>query len=467
MIDFMRRKHLFNRQTYILANVFILLGVVIGSMTLNNLIVQASTAVQFGYRDNAYTSPLAGNDEPTGEKPESKLWWNDGYWWGSIWNDTVKAYHIYRLDISTQIWVDTGVELDNRQASRADALWDGQYLYIASHIFANTGAPTAASSRGRLYRYHYDATNHTYITDSGFPVQITGGKSETLVIEKDSSGQLWVTYVESKTVMVNHSLNGDDRTWGTPFALPVSAASVDSDDISSIIAYNQHIGIMWSNQISSKTMYYSVHPVGAADTVWTQARVFVISGDDHINLKSLETDTSGNVFAVVKTADRSHQIVLLVCKNNLNRCKSESDWTSYIVYDSTVTPTRAILLLDMTNRQLYIFSQNKDSAGVMGIYYKRTSLDKIEFTPSSIGQEFIRSESDTNINNPTSTKQNLNSVTGLVVLASNSSSHYYFHNYMDLSSSPTPSMTPTATNTSTPTQNSNPAVRQFDKRYHI
>jgi hypothetical protein len=36
------------------------------------------------------------------------------------------------------------------------------------------------------------------------------------------------------------------------------------------------------------------------------------------------------------------------------------------------------------------------------------------------------------INNPTSTKQNLNSVTGLVVLASDENSMHYFHNSLDL-----------------------------------
>ncbi|MCA1709160.1 MAG: hypothetical protein LC808_40115, partial [Actinobacteria bacterium] len=29
----------------------------------------------------------------TGEKPESKLWWNDGIWWASMWSTGSAAYH--------------------------------------------------------------------------------------------------------------------------------------------------------------------------------------------------------------------------------------------------------------------------------------------------------------------------------------------------------------------------------------
>ncbi|MFL5807514.1 MAG: hypothetical protein ACJ8CR_38030, partial [Roseiflexaceae bacterium] len=32
---------------------------------------------------------------PTGEKPQSKLWYNDGRWWGDLFNNTDGKYHIY------------------------------------------------------------------------------------------------------------------------------------------------------------------------------------------------------------------------------------------------------------------------------------------------------------------------------------------------------------------------------------
>ncbi len=419
-----------------------------------------ASAVEVGYRDFSYPSGTGGNSEVTGEKPESKLWWNDGSWWGSMWSTAGHAYRIHRLDLATQTWVDTGTALDDRTNSRADALWDGQRLYVVSHVFAaNAGQPAPAGQRGELYRYSYDSMSKTYSLDTGFPIEVTGGKSETLVLEKDSTGTLWVTYVESQQVMVNHSLNGDDRVWGTPFAVPiVEAAGLSTDDISSIISYNQHIGVMWSNQ-QLKRMYFAVHPAGAADDVWPRAIAYSVSADDHINLKSLATDNAGQVFAAVKTSKSSALIVLLVCANNINRCKTDSDWKAYTVYgESTYNPTRPVLLIDTQNRNLLVFTRNVEGTQ-FGIYYKTASMDNIQ-CPAGIGVTFIKSSTDTDVNDPTSTKQNLDSTTGLVVLASDKTSKYYLHNYLDLGGvtpNPTPSPTstsiapPTPTNTPTPT----------------
>jgi hypothetical protein len=37
-------------------------------------------------------------DNPTGEKPQSKLWFNDGIWWASLFDRSTEEYHIYRYD---------------------------------------------------------------------------------------------------------------------------------------------------------------------------------------------------------------------------------------------------------------------------------------------------------------------------------------------------------------------------------
>jgi hypothetical protein len=49
---------------------------------------------------------------PSGEKPQSKLWYNDGRWWGDLFNNSDGKYHIYWLNITTQVWVDTNTILD-------------------------------------------------------------------------------------------------------------------------------------------------------------------------------------------------------------------------------------------------------------------------------------------------------------------------------------------------------------------
>jgi hypothetical protein len=446
----------------------------------------ASEKIDVGYRDFSYPVDTGSNSRPTGEKPESKLWFNDGTWWGVLWSTPGKAYHIYRLDRTTQDWWDTGTAADDRSKSRVDVGWDGTKLYVASHIYTGTGAPvTKDSDRGRLYRFSYNSGTDTYTLDAGFPVLVTAGKSETLVLAKDTTGTLWVTYVESNHVMVNHSLGGNDLAWATPFVLPgANADTLDKDDIASIIAFDGHVGIMWSRQtynnlsrpttdpnphsggsdcapdptvptckgsrvasdsdhLASITMNFAVHDDGAAGSAWTSNAIYASSGDDHINLKAYD----GHVYAAIKTDGDAKVIGLLVCKTQTSACRDKNDWKHYPVFKtrdnegnspqarlenlSQGNPTRPLVLIDTENRDLYVFVGLEQFAQ-FAIQYKKTKLDAINFDPRDPGVSFIRSATDPLINDPTSTKQNVNSTTGLVVLASDEGSFYYFHNDLAL-----------------------------------
>ena len=420
----------------------------------------ASEKIDVGYRDVSYPEDTGSNSRPTGEKPESKLWCHDGVWWGVLWSTPGDAYHIYRLDRTTQDWLDTGTVVDTRTKSRVDVGWDGTHLYVASHIFAGIGAPvTKDSDRGRLYRFTYNEGTQSYTLDAGFPVLVTGGKSETLVLAKDSAGTLWVTYVESNQVMVNHSLNGDDRTWATPFVLPGSqplefpASEDGTDDIASIIAYDGHVGVMWSRQtfnnsvknehLASITMNFAVHDDGADPSAWSSDAIYTSSGDDHISLKAFD----GYVYAAFKQDGTAKQIGLLACATASSGCRKKADWKHYPVYKtkdnsgnspeagllrlSQGNPTRPTLLIDAENRDLYVVV-TMEQFETFAIYYKKTNLDAISFDPKDLGVPFIKSATDLLINNPTSTKQNLNSSTGLVVLASDEESCRYFHNDLAL-----------------------------------
>ncbi len=413
------------------------LAVAANLLTGNTPRAYAQTPVEVGFRDfsyGAYTGHC--NSTPTGEKPESKLWFNDGFWWGSLCNDAAMEYHIYRLNLTTQTWVDTGTVLDARPGTKADTLWDGQHLYVVSHIFTTEGGPDPSPSQwGRLYRYSYDSGTKTYSRDAGFPVTVTQGESETLVVDKDSTGRLWVTYVENEQVMVNHSL-GSDSSWGTPFVLPVTGATgLTHDDIASLISFRGLIGVMWSNQTTHQ-MLFAVHVDGQPDSSWQSFSAYAPGGDasdDHINLKALQSDNAGTVFAVVKTSFTSSSapiVVLLVCRDG---CTSALDWQAYTVFQEHDDATRPILLIDTDNRTLYVFATRPDSGGA--IYYKAAAMDNIQF-PTGGGSPFIQSSTDLKVNNPTSTKQNLNSSTGLVVLAGDSDSRYYLHNCLNLDSPP-------------------------------
>jgi trimeric autotransporter adhesin len=359
---------------------------------------------------------------PTASKPESKLWWHDGFWWASLWDTASADFHIFKLDEGTQTWTDTGVALDDRPGTRADILWDAAAgkLYVASHRFSESPATGYPS---RLYRYSYDASTDTYTRDSGFPVTMNNFRTETLVIDKDSTGQLWATWVQGGRVWVNRSVcdpTCSDASWGT--ALSINPVDVNSDDISSLVAFGgDKIGVMWSNQATS-TDYFAVHSDSAADDVWTIENALQGPGlaDDHINLKA---DSSGRVFAAVKTSKNGSNDPLTML---LVRSTADS-WSSHVFGLKRDHHTRPIVLLDEANGLVRMFATAPESGGT--IYQKTSSLSSISFA-GGLGTPIVK-DADNQVNNVTSTKQNLDASTDLVVLA-HSGALRYFHNFVPL-----------------------------------
>ncbi|MGW5668410.1 hypothetical protein [Micromonospora sp. NPDC003776] len=412
----------------------VLLGVLIGATPVP---AGPATPARAATGDIGYVGPSTSGDgsAATGEKPESKLWWNDGAWWAVLFHTSSQTHHIFRLDRSTEQWVDTGIVVDNRAKTRSDVLWDGTKLYVSSHVRASSSAGAASGNPARLYRFSYDTATKTYTRDTGFPAQITNYSSETLTIDKDTTGVLWATWTQGSKVYVNNTTDGD-AVWGTPFALPATGAtSLDSDDISSVVSFGgARIGVMWSNQVTS-AVYFAEHVDGGSRSTWEVTRTAVQgphTADDHINLKSLQTDDSGRVFAVVKTglddagATASAPLIML-----LTRDPSTGAWSSYPVARIKDCHTRPVLLIDSEHQRLYVFMTAPDSGcpytGYPGtIFMKSSPMDVIAF-PDGRGTPVIRDALSPNMNNATTTKQSVTSATGMVVLASNDSTSRYWH----------------------------------------
>jgi PKD repeat protein len=373
------------------------------------------------------TAALSGS--ATGEKPESKLWWNDGIWWASMWSQSAGGYHIFRLNTASQSWVDTGTPLDSRSAARADTLWDASTnkLYVASQAFSNS---SSSGSPARLYRFSYDVGTETYALDSGFPVQIGNYKTEALTIAKDSTGQLWATWKQGTTFVVNASVCTpvcNDAAWGTPFTptVPGTKTTFNSDDISAVIAFAGKVGVFWSNQTNG-TDYFAVHDDTSPDTTWSGETA--LSGpamaDDHMNLK---TDSNGRVYAIVKTSrDGSNDPLIMLLVRN-----TSGTWTSTTVGLKQDHHTRPIVELDEVDQTIHVFATAPEAGGK--IYEKTSPMGSIAF--SSGKGKLVMQDANGELNNATSTKQNVSSATGLVVLAG-SGQKVYFHQYFSLAGGP-------------------------------
>ena len=410
----------------------VLLGLISSLLTVAMTTVGASPAQaasgDFGYADASLGS--FGSSTPTASKPESKLWYAAGSWWASMAVTT--GYHIYRLNRPTNTWTDTGVALDDRSSTRADVLWNGTHLFVASHVSASSSTTTSSSSPTRLYRYSLNGA--VWTKDSGFPVNIVGNSSETFVIDQDGAGRLWGTYtLNSAPYVVVSAANADASSvsFTTPFVPGVSGTGATADDISSVISANGRTTIMWGNQ-NDDTMRFAYHVDGAVAGDWTGGTA--LSGaalaDDHINMKAIPGDSQGRIFAVTKTSRNDVSttatdplIELLVYT------ASSNSWTSRVVATIADFPTRPILSLDPGANQIHVYytAPNSSSQVYNGtIYEKTTSLSSPSFA-SGRGTPVIRDSANATMNNATTTKQPLSSTTGEVVLAATESSPTYWH----------------------------------------
>ncbi len=422
------------------SNIIILLRLLLQAGLLlilfgNHLWAQATPAT-VGYRTYDFGGDVYG--EPSAFKPESKLWWNDNTWWASMFNPSAEEYRIYRYNVNDMDWSSTATTIDDRHKTTADALWDeasGKLYIVSNYVEENDGGPADPGNEGRIYRYTYNSGNQSYSLDSGFPVNVNSSVSETLVLDKDSQGKLWVTWTELGKVMLNYS-SDDGVTWGTPFILPIQGNDIQLDDISAVrYLGNGELGVMWSNQ-ADKNLYFAVHQDTASPTNWgTLADRETALGngsnsyaDDHLNL-NVACDGSGTLYAVSKTSRGSNDPLIM-----LNVRDANGVWTNHTVFLGLYESTRPTMMIDGDNETIYIFASNKEN-DQRGIYYKTSDLNNISFQ-SGIGTAFILSDDDDDIDNPTSTKQCINTQSGLLMLASCKDTDYYLHNYMELSANP-------------------------------
>src|SRR3954454_14651261 len=90
-------------------------GLVACVLALSGLTSLAPSSVaapgDYGYRDGTFSGVT---NPPTSEKPQSKLWYNDGSWWAVMYTPATFDWRIYRLDRGTETWLSTGVPVDDR-----------------------------------------------------------------------------------------------------------------------------------------------------------------------------------------------------------------------------------------------------------------------------------------------------------------------------------------------------------------
>jgi hypothetical protein len=426
--------------------------------------VQAA-AVTVGYRDFAYNGAAASR--ATSLPEQSKLWFNDGSWWGGLFRSSGSGtagshFDIFKFNAATQAWTNTTRIVDSRDHTHADYLWDGAHnkLYVVTTKSACTSSPPPPSApcndEVRVLRFSYNAASTTllgyYTPDVGFPVKLAGGNypsadggGNAVTIAKDSKGELYVVWTRDDISSPNKTVNvywahsnsdadinttTDETSWAVKAPFPLAGTEeLNQDNTAAVVSFGTKVGIYWTHKSASGNSYgyFAVHNDGDSDATWSPELVtggvnFVA---DQANLKA---HSDGSVYAVIKTGT-TNQIQLF-------KRSSGGGWSAaHTVSTSANGNTRAQLLLDEEQSLVYVLSSS-GSVSNGTIYVKTAPLSTLTF-PTGKGSTFIKSATDIAIDDVSSTKDRVDHATGLLAEATDHITFQFFHNFMSLQATDT------------------------------
>jgi hypothetical protein len=364
---------------------------------------------------------------PTADVGQAKVWELDDRWWAALVEPSSGAFHIYGLDGEGKHWVDTGVAIDGRAGVHPDAIVSGGRLYVVS-----SARSRIATARPEVRRFSYTAGGG-WTLDRGFPVAAYDVGVSSPSIGRDSSGRVWVSFVDQGHVYVNAS-GADENDWGPAWRMTGPGTVVRDEDVARLVAYGgNRIGVFWSNQVD-ETFRFASHPDGAkvADPdAWTTetAASGVGIADNHIDLMTAPIGGAERVMAVVKTsrnvgaqADRNAPLIVVLAQ------RPEGGWAQSIVGRVRDHQTRPMLLIDPTNRLAVVTTTRGDVGS--HIAWQVASLDDLRFSPG--GDRPLIGDEDDVIIDATSTHAAVDFRRGVVVVGWDQEHGRYEHAVLTL-----------------------------------
>ncbi len=334
----------------------------------------------------------------TGEKPQSKVWYYDNHWWTVM--PCSDGTYLWKLEGIT--WVRKLFLLDSHGA-HADVKPDGNKVHIL--LFRRSGS--------YLVSLEYVESQHTYQfwSQSPQPVALSlDSHVEVATIDIDSEQRMWLASDAYTDINVRWS-DPPYTTWNGPYTIAEEvSAEVNSDDICAVVAFDNKIGIFWSDQ-NEERFGFRYHNDGDSPTHWSsnekpasQSAHSVGGGmaDDHMNFA---VGQDGTLYVAVKTS-YDHQgypkIALLLRHPN-------GDWDD--LYEVDEHGTRPIAILDEANDKLTVVYT--ETTGYDDIVCRHTSLNSISFGSK---QTLISGDH----NNATSTKERFQNT--VLILSTNDNS---------------------------------------------
>jgi hypothetical protein len=352
----------------------------------------------------------ANTPSPAVSGAQSRLWVNDGAWWGVFLTRVTADQRIFRLDATTLTWIDTGVVVDDRPSARMDVVWDGRRLVVAS-----AGPSPNERHALRITRFRYDAEAGEYRRDANYPVTITAGGVDEVTVARAPDGRLWVAYSLAGQLVVDHSLDSD-LMWRGPFVPDLVTGAVDAAVIASV---GSSIALVWA-PASGDAVHIAWHDAAGGEDVWVSGTPAPVPGlgwgDDEFGLAVDGSPGVERLFIGVRTSasedpgrDRLDPHVVLI------EFRRDAEPVSYLlarIQDELGAPT---LVIDADARQIHALMPAPASGGAINL--KTASLDSLQFATGP-GAPFIQPSNPVlALRAPTSTKQSLDRESGMVLAA--------------------------------------------------
>ena len=295
------------------------------------------------------------------------------------------------------------------------------------------------------------------------------GGAWTVSIDKDSSGRLWVVWPQG--TQVRYSFSDDNgETWSAAAQVPAQAANsinfetLSRSDSASVIAFGSPtkdtVGVMWSDQDNLPAQadngyYFATIAAGDDPTVlgnWTTVELPKLAEpDEQRGRQPHQHEDHQRWHGLHGRQDSRRDHACATNKNRPNipffRRTPGGTWNTYLVATVGDCDTRPQVVISEQLDTAYVFLTNPNGGGTI---YRRsaptTGPDAFVFRGPADeivnrGVPFIKSATDTLIDDSSTTKQVVTSASGIAVISNNltsstsSNTKVYLHNYMALPAS--------------------------------
>ncbi len=370
--------------------------IIVAQICLLPLTLLLGTARTVHAQETWTTLPTIATSDTTGEKPQSKVWFNGHTWWAVLPTTAVTptGTWLFRLE-PNNTW--TPVLQVTSLRGKADTKAIGNITHVL----------VAGTSSSQLVSLEYVPASNTYQLWSARPTPTPVYVGETGTIDLDSTGRMWLATDSPSTVEVYYS----DYPYSTFTGPQYLATDTSSGQITSVVALpNNTVGVFWTN-FAAQRWGFRAHVDGTDPTAWLadEAPGWAFHpnqdmADDHVNLA---VASDGTLYAAVKAGHASSSVPLMYLLVRHPGSGGSGTWDD--IYPVGNSGTRPALVLNEDTQKLQVFISQSG-----GIYLYESPKWPISFGPGQLALSGT-------LNDPTSTKDTW--AGRLVMLASNGGTH--------------------------------------------